>query len=190
MLTSEELDSVIAHECGHILCRHVLYSTLASFMVDGVDSIDPTGLVSMPLKLALYYWQRKSELSADRAACIITNPETVARTQARLAGGPRAMTDKLDLRLWAQQADEYEDIRNDGLWNKTLQMYAIAASDHPFAAVRVREILKWSESDDYHRIKQQLESGTYNEGLCPVCHSPVDNNWHYCQNCGENLNKG
>ncbi len=189
MLTSDELDGVIAHECGHILCRHVLYTTLASFVVGGIDSVDPTGWVSVPLKLALFYWQRKSELSADRAACIITSPEVVARTQARLAGGPRSITDRLDLKLWAQQAEDYEVIRNDGLWNKTLQMYAIAANDHPFAAVRVREILKWSESEEYGRIKQQLDNGTYNDGLCPVCHNPIEPNWQYCQGCGERLNK-
>lgn len=189
MLTSEELDSVIAHECGHILCRHVLYSNLASFVLGGINSIDPTGLIAAPLKLALFYWNRKSELSADRAAAIITSPEVVARSQARLAGGPRTLTDQLDLNLWAQQAEQYEVIRNDGFWNKSLQMYAIATSDHPFAAVRVREILKWGESEDFRRIKTQIENGTYSDNICPGCHQHIESHWQFCQNCGANLKK-
>lgn len=30
-LTPEQIETVIAHECGHIVCHHVLYSTMANF---------------------------------------------------------------------------------------------------------------------------------------------------------------
>ena len=36
MMNDEELDAVIAHECGHILCRHVLYHSVANYILDGV----------------------------------------------------------------------------------------------------------------------------------------------------------
>ena len=52
---------------------------------------------------------------------------------------------------WAKQADQYEAIRNDGLWNKTLQVAAIMNQNHPFSAVRVKEILKWGKSSQYSR---------------------------------------
>ena len=35
----EELDAVLAHECGHILCHHVLYSMLANAIFDLGDSL-------------------------------------------------------------------------------------------------------------------------------------------------------
>ena len=33
MMTEEELDAVIAHECGHILCHHVLYHSIAHYVM-------------------------------------------------------------------------------------------------------------------------------------------------------------
>ena len=40
MMTEEELDAVIAHECGHILCHHVLYHSIAHYVMDGPYSLD------------------------------------------------------------------------------------------------------------------------------------------------------
>ncbi len=36
-MTDEELDAVIAHECGHILCHHVLYGTMANILTNTAD---------------------------------------------------------------------------------------------------------------------------------------------------------
>ena len=74
LLDDEELDSVIAHECGHILCRHVLYHTLAQYILGGADYLGILGSLALPIKYAILYWYRKSELSCDRCASIITSP--------------------------------------------------------------------------------------------------------------------
>ena len=152
LLNDEEIDAVIAHECGHIACRHVLYHSLAHYILSGADNLGVLGLLSIPIQLASLYWERKSELSCDRAGSLVTSPEVVASTMARLSGGPIDITEKIDLEEWARQADQYDAIRNDGIWNKTLQIYAIAQQNHPFAAVRVREILKWGKSEQYQRL--------------------------------------
>ena len=34
MLEEDELRAVVAHECGHITCRHVLYRTMAQMMLE------------------------------------------------------------------------------------------------------------------------------------------------------------
>lgn len=183
MMNSEELDAVISHECGHILCHHVLYHTVARYILGGADSIGLLGKLADPIKYAFYYWQRKSELSCDRAASIVTSPEIVASTMARLSGGPRSITGKINLEEWAKQADKYEDIRNDGFWNQTLQIYAIAEQSHPFSAVRVREILDWSKTEQYKSVKQYLLLGD-NVKRCPHCGKPIENGWHYCKHCG------
>lgn len=187
MLTDEELDSVIAHECGHILCRHVLYHTVAEWVKSGLASLGILGSLAVPIEYALLYWSRKSELSADRAAAIVTSPEVVASVQARLSGGPSTITSKIDLNEWAKQADEYDCIQNSGLWNKTLQLSVIAGLDHPFAAVRVREILKWGESEQYRRIRKLSMLGAGSGKHCPICDSPVDDDWRYCRKCGHKL---
>lgn len=153
MMNDEELDAIIAHECGHILCRHVLYHTVAMWISSGLANLGILGTLATPIQFALLYWQRKSELSADRAASIITSPEIVASTMARLSGGSKSITSQLDLEEWALQADKYDQIQNSGLWNKTLQLSAIAGLNHPFSAVRVREVLKWGKSEQYKSLK-------------------------------------
>lgn len=185
LLNDEELDAVIAHECGHILCRHVLYHSLAEYVLRGVDSLGLLGKLAVPFQLALFYWYRKSELSCDRASAIVTSPEVVASTMARLAGGPKSITSGINLQEWIKQADQYDQIYNDGTWNKALQIYVTMALSHPFSAVRVREILKWGESEQYRRIKSFLLTAP--ESVCPSCGRPVDSTWKFCKYCGKKL---
>lgn len=187
MMNDEELDAIIAHECGHIMCRHVLYHTVAQWISAGIASLGVLGKLAAPMEFALLYWSRKSELSADRAASIITSPQVVASTMARLSGGPKSITSQIDLREWATQADEYDKIQNSGLWNKTLQLAVIAGLSHPFSAVRVREILKWGESDQYNIIKNGNFLIEPAEGTCPHCGNPIDSDWKFCRNCGHQL---
>lgn len=185
-MTEEELDAVIAHECGHILCRHVLYHTVANMLLTMSDAAGLLGALAAPVQFALFYWQRKSELSCDRAASIITSPEVVASTMARLSGGPKSITSKVNMQEWARQADKYDAIYNDGLWNKTLQMAAVATLNHPFSAVRVREILKWGESMQYKNLMANLNAQP-SGATCPNCHHTIDSNWRFCQHCGTPL---
>ncbi len=186
MLSDEELDAVIAHECGHILCRHTLYHSLAMYLKQGADKLGILGDLSMPVQLALLYWERKGELSCDRCASIVTSPETVTSSMARLSGGPRSLTDNINLEEWAEQADKYERIRTDGTWNKALQMYAVMWQSHPFSAVRVREILKWGQSAQYKNLMRNLE--LYSSGAkCPKCNNLVGEGWGFCRHCGNKL---
>lgn len=187
MMNDEEIDAVLAHECGHIMCHHVLYHNMARLLVNQADGLGILGVLSAPLKLALLYWMRKSELSCDRCGAIITSPETVARVMARLAGGPENITQDLDLHQWASQADIYDSICKEGAWNKALQIYAIMGMDHPFAAVRVREILNWGKTPAYFNIKSSLEDKN-KERTCPKCKLEVRPEWMYCLHCGTKLN--
>lgn len=73
MMEGEELDAVIAHECGHIVCHHVLYHSIAQIIFSGAASLGILGHLAMPTQLALLYWSRKSELSCDRCGSVITS---------------------------------------------------------------------------------------------------------------------
>lgn len=154
MMDDEELDAVLAHECGHILCHHVLYNSVAKLLLSGASYLGILGSLSVPIQIAMFYWSRKSELSCDRCASIITSPEVVARVMARLAGGPKNITKGINMQEWARQADQYDEIRTGKLWDKTLQLYVTMGLDHPLNAVRVREILKWGESVQYKSLKE------------------------------------
>lgn len=181
-LDSDEIDSVIAHECGHIVCHHVLYHTIAEFLRTGVSGL--IGDLAEPLKLAVYYWSRKSELSADRAAALTCGVETVVKTQLRLAGGPKMLTDNVNIEEWANQAEQYEEIRGGSLWDRFLQMGATMMLDHPFAAVRVREALNWAKTDEFKTVSDLIAGKVR---LCPHCNQPVSLEWVYCKYCGNKL---
>lgn len=186
MMSEDELIAVIAHECGHILCRHTIYHNMARMLFIGANAFGLLGSISAPIKYYLYYWWRKSELSCDRVSAIITDPDTVSRVMVRLSGGPKSITQNVNIKEWVKQADLYEEIRNDGLWNKALQAYAVLETDHPFSAVRVREILKWSDTEQYKTIKSYMSRIENNR--CPKCGKHIDNNWSYCRSCGYKLN--
>lgn len=185
MMSDEEIDAVLAHECGHILCRHTLYHSIATTAFrEGVDR-GLLGEWSEPLAYALFYWMRKSELSCDRVAALVTSPETVVNVMARLSGGSVSLTGSINYDEWAKQADEYDEIYNDGLWNKTLMIYNTVALDHPFAAVRVREILKWGKTAQYADIKASIPD--VNGKRCCNCGHLVDSTWNFCEFCGKKL---
>lgn len=186
MMGNDELDAVIAHECGHIICHHVLYHSIAQIIFSGATSLGILGSLAMPIQLALLYWSRKSELSCDRCGSVITSPEVITRVMARLSGGPRSITQEINFEEWARQADKYDEIKNENLWNKSLQIYAIAKEDHPFAAVRVREILKWGQSPQYQNLMENIKWEAYSR-KCPNCGLLVHDDWTYCKYCGTKL---
>lgn len=186
MMDDEELDAVLAHECGHILCHHVLYNSVARLLLSGVSSLGFLGSLSLPIQIAMLYWSRKSELSCDRCGSVITSPEIVARVMARLAGGPKTITNQVNMEEWAKQADKYDEIRTGNLWDKTLQLSVTLGLDHPFNAVRVREILKWGNSVQYRSLKENLSSNTSGK-KCPHCGKFVEDSWAFCKYCGTKL---
>lgn len=186
MMDDEELDAIIAHECGHIICRHVLYHSIASYILSGADSLGVLGALTVPIQYAILYWYRKSELSCDKCSSIITSPEVVSRVMARLAGGPKKLTENINMREWAKQADMYDEIRTDGMWNKALQLYVTMGRDHPFNAVRVREILKWGESSQYLNLRENIKAESSGK-KCPSCGRGVSPDWTFCKYCGNKL---
>ena len=185
-LNDDELEAVIAHECGHILCRHVLYHTMANMLKAGADMFGLLGMFTTPVQLALYYWSRKSELSADRAAAIVSgSSKPVVETMIRLSGGPKSITEKVDIEEYAAQAEAYDALQ-EKILDKALQTYAVAFLDHPFSSVRTREILKWCKTEYFSRLITNInkqESGA----ACPYCHKQLEKEWKFCKYCGSKL---
>lgn len=180
MMSGEELRGVVAHECGHIACHHMLYRTLAYMLANASGMIESLVSLAAPIHYALMYWSRKSELSCDRVAAFIVGPQTATSMLARMAGGPKSITSKLNLVELAEQADLYDAFCKSGLWNKALQTYAVLNQDHPYNTVRVRELLKWIDT-------QQYKSLTSSKRICPHCHQAIDEDWRFCQHCGKKI---
>ena len=180
MMSEDELRAVIAHECGHIACHHMLYHTLAQILSNATGFLEALASLAAPVHYALMYWQRKSELSCDRVAAYITGPQTATSMLSRLAGGPIGITSKLNLVELAEQADLYDAFCKTGLWNKALQTYAVLDQDHPFTSVRVRELLKWTNTTQYKSLATSKQ-------ICPHCYQAIDDDWRFCQHCGKEL---
>lgn len=180
MMSEDELRAVIAHECGHIACHHMLYHTLAQILSNATGFLEALASLAAPVHYALMYWQRKSELSCDRVAAYITGPQTATSMLSRLAGGPIGITSQLNLVELAEQADLYDAFCKTGLWNKALQTYAVLDQDHPFTSVRVRELLKWTNTDQYKSLATSKK-------ICPHCFQAIEDDWRFCQHCGKEL---
>lgn len=187
MLGDEELDAVIAHECGHILCRHVLYNTVAKEIFDGANSYGILGKIAAPIKFAILYWKRMSELSCDRCSAIITSPEVVSRVMVRLAGGPKSLTNDVNLDEWVMQSEKYEDICSGNLWDQALQLYERLDMTHPFHAVRVNEIRKWGKTSQYQRLTNQPMAIGQSGKRCPHCGLLISPKWTSCKFCKGSL---
>lgn len=149
----EELDAVLAHECGHIVCRHVLYKTLANAIFSMGDTFlesivsTVTSVVLKPIRQALITWSRAAELSADRVACVITSAETLSRALARIDLIPKYIVDQMDIHAWAEQGKDYEALKSGTAWNKVVRWMANSDADHPFSPVRAYHAFQWEKTD-------------------------------------------
>lgn len=188
----EELDVVLAHECGHILCHHVLYNMLAQYMAmigEGVleSFFGSIGSAAMtPVRQALTAWSRASELSADRVACLFASAETLARVMAKLDGMPKIIVDQLNLKSWMMQGREYEELKKGNAWNKVVRYMSNIGMDHPYGPVRAYEASVWENSNRYAQLKNNMK--LIADGVrCPVCGEMVSGDWAFCKHCGTKI---
>ena len=150
-MTIEELCSVIAHECGHILCKHTLYNTL-------LRTIEELGLLFEiisystlgPILIGLQYWSRKSELSADRCAAVVVGERTYQTAMLKLASGMAEIHG--DPYQLVEQAKKYHHFENESWWNRIQQNCRIAFNSHPQMCERAYEIDRWKNSWQYRKL--------------------------------------
>lgn len=188
----DELIAVLAHECGHILCQHVLYSMLANSLFNlgdvFVESImGQIGSVAMkPLKQALMTWSRASELTADRVASFITSAATMTKVLAKLEGIPKTILNEMDYGAWTLQGADYENLKNGNSWKKIIRYMANTDLDHPYGPVRAYEVNQWEKSLQCQQLKNQVKL-IENGKTCPQCGNFIDETWGFCKNCGNKL---
>ena len=149
------LPSVLAHECGHIACKHSLYHSIAAQLVGGIDRsplvrIPAIGKYLTPtLVRALLFWDRCSELSADRAAalCDGTADKTID-ILLRLNGYGK----NVDRKEFLKQALDLKSFVNDSQSNKLMELMLVQDETHPRLATRAYECYEWSQSTQYAGI--------------------------------------
>jgi Zn-dependent protease with chaperone function len=150
-LNTDEVSGIIAHECGHILCKHTLYNTL-------LRTIEELGLLLQvisystlgPILIAMQYWSRKSELSADRCSAVVVGERTFQTTMLKLTTGLSEIQGS-PYQL-VEQAREYHRFENDSWWNCIQQNCRIAFNSHPQMCERAYEIDRWKHSWQYRKL--------------------------------------
>jgi Zn-dependent protease with chaperone function/RNA polymerase subunit RPABC4/transcription elongation factor Spt4 len=157
LMTEDELFTVICHEVGHIKCGHVLYKMVARFLSIIVEYIaDKTfglgSLITGPIMVAFYEWDRKAELSADRAGLLgIQNPNVVISTLMKLAGGCSKVAEQMDREEFLRQAENYQELDHSTL-NQFYKFLQVVNRTHPFPVLRAKEINEWAKSTEYFNI--------------------------------------
>jgi len=152
LMDDEELRFVLGHELGHVLSGHALYTTmlLQLAQLSGGLSWVPFGDLGLRGVLAgLYEWQRKAELSCDRAGLLAGQDLAAAqRVHMKLASGGRI--DLLDPTAFAAQGDEY--LNSHDVRDTMLKLLLLEARSHPFAVARAAELRRWIEEGGYTAI--------------------------------------
>ena len=150
-LSEPELLGVIAHELAHIMSGHVLYKTLLWLLLNVSQlalQIPISGLALQAVITALREWDRKSELSADRAGMLVLQDKGPAFTLLmKIAGGIRG---EMNLEEFFLQAREYEEAGT--ILDSAHKMLNLIGQSHPFAVLRLTELNSWIESGAYQKI--------------------------------------
>ncbi|MCR5667102.1 MAG: M48 family metallopeptidase, partial [Eubacterium sp.] len=161
-LSLEQLSSVIAHECGHIACKHTLYRSIAAYLIEGIDN-SPLGQIPAIRKLltpnmvkALLFWDRCSELSADRAAVLCDgDSKTFVDAILKIHG----FDENINRDEFVKQALDLRAFVNDSKSTKAIEAMLVQGESHPRIATRVYECYEWTKTEEY----QLIRAGKYDE---------------------------
>jgi Zn-dependent protease with chaperone function len=148
LLDEVQLRGVLAHEAGHVLSKHVLYSTVLVILTR-LTSLPGVPLPLFPLRAALMEWFRAAELSCDRAAALVTrDPLAICRTLMVISAGAEA--ENLDLDAFMKQGQDYRE--KASAFDRLSRLLSDLNLTHPMSVQRVHELMAWVRSGEYDRI--------------------------------------
>ena len=153
--SSDMIASVLAHECGHIACKHCLYSSIARNFLQGIEASPLTKIpgvkkyISKTLVTAMLFWDRCSELSADRAALLCDGS---SYKTAKMLLKVNGFDENINIEEFMKQAIDLKDFINDSTSNKLMHEAMVQWNSHPLLATRVYEIHDWENSDHYRGV--------------------------------------
>jgi Zn-dependent protease with chaperone function len=145
-----EVTAMVAHEMAHIMSGHSLYKTLIWMLTKMALTMVPVGdLVIKVIRAALSEWNRKSELTADRAEILALQDETPSYNILMRMAGAEDLS-QVNLNEFFAQAREYEDQKGllDGIHKFFNELYLA----HPYPVVRLQELRTWVASGHYQSI--------------------------------------
>jgi Zn-dependent protease with chaperone function len=152
LVDEDGLRFVLGHELGHALSGHALYTTMLVQLLRLSNTLAwlPFGALGLRAVIAaLYEWQRKAELSGDRAGLLATqDPGAALRCHMKMAGG--GDLDDLDITAFRAQGDDY--LASPDVRDSVLKLLLLENATHPFAVVRSAELQRWVDDGSYTRV--------------------------------------
>jgi Zn-dependent protease with chaperone function len=150
--SEEEIATVIGHELGHCASGHALYKTLLYLLVQIIIPLAGPAIPSFALQgllLAFLEWNRKSELSADRAGVLVCqHPQTSYAVLMKLAGGKQISEMNID--EFFLQAADYD--KGGDLLDSVYKLFHLLSVSHPLPVLRLKELKTWIDTVDYKKI--------------------------------------
>lgn len=146
LMTYEQMQFVIGHECGHIAMGHLIYHSVVN-AAGNVSSLLPVigPIMYHTVSLALNAWCRRSEITADRAGLLCCgNLETAKKALMRieLAFGDE---NNVDIDAYVKESKRY-------LQKGILRRVSEYTSSHPLTPKRIEALELFTHSRKYGEL--------------------------------------
>ncbi len=158
----KDLLFLIAREMGHVRAGHVYWNTAMQFLMGQTRSqatilgqgvlqfLNPAKLVESAVEAPLMRWARHAEITADRAATLVTGDLDTARqvlTQWSMKSFP--VYGKVNLEAWLEQEAASDD--------PYLRMSEWTMSTTPYLAPRLRILAEYVEDPAFREWRNYVE---------------------------------
>lgn len=164
LLDEEEIRVILAHELGHLKCDHSILIQMSFWVMGAANFLGGITLglgkaITTGLVYAFYEWRRKAELSADRAALLVSDDlNLVLRTLMKCAGGSQKYLHECSLEEFIRQGEAYRQLDQDNL-NQIYKFLIYNGGNgsfltHPFSVERVHYLQEWFNSESYRQIRR------------------------------------
>ncbi|HLV98092.1 MAG TPA: M48 family metallopeptidase [Ktedonobacterales bacterium] len=143
----EEACFVVGHECGHIASGHMVYHTVASALANAaLGELGPIGpVLKLTAGIPLMAWERRSEVTADRAGLLCCGDIAVAeRSLLRLVTG-LADVERVDMEDFLRRSKEIQDYHK-------LTTIKEFLSTHPLIPKRIEALRLFADSEPYYTL--------------------------------------
>jgi Zn-dependent protease with chaperone function len=148
-LSPEELRFVLGHECGHIQNQHVTYLTLAYLLHYQLftkfwKDPDVYKFPMLATKVPLATWQRRAEVTADRAGSICAgDTEVGCRALIKLRLGFASLAQNVDVDAYLAQGDE---LKKTGFAVRGPEL----TYTHPLVVKRIKMLRLFAQSELFY----------------------------------------
>ena len=164
LLNDRELLFILGHELGHLKGRHALWMTVSMFLVgqargnlmsEGILSFisNPLKIIESGVESVITNWMRVADLTADRAALLVSGDIALARrTLFLLYFRSRRELDEVDVDEWTRQQESQASTMT--------KVSQIMTSSTPYLGLRLRALEEFHASPRYAELRNKVESGS------------------------------